>query len=120
MLKSIKMLYIADRQALLEWHRPITGDTFCSLEHGPIVSRIYDLIRGKVGGPEMEFWQNFFNPRQGDTVSLRKSIIVNTKPLSRREKAALRKAFDTIQPLSIGQVIDLVHKLPEWKNPGKS
>jgi hypothetical protein len=120
MLKAIKMLYIADRTALVEWHRPITGDEFWSLENGPIVSRIYDLIRGRILGPEMEVWRSVFNPREGDTVSLKDGVKPDTKPLSRREKHALQEAFDKIHPLSIGQVIDLVHKLPEWKNPGKS
>jgi len=120
MLKSIKMLYIAERRALVEWKRPITGDSFWSLEHGPILSRIYDLIRGRIGGPEMEFWSTVFNPRRGDIVSLKDAISPNTKSLSRREKEALREAYAQIQPLSIGEVIDLVHKFPEWKDPGKS
>lgn len=120
MLKCIKMLYIADRKALVQWHRPITGDAFWSLEHGPIVSRIYDLIRGKIGGPEMELWRTVFNPRKGDTVSLKEGIKLNTMPLSRREKAALEEAYTKLQPLSIGQVIDLAHEFPEWKDPGKS
>jgi hypothetical protein len=114
------MLYIADRKALVEWHRPITGDSFWSLENGPIVSRIYDLIRGKIFGPEMEIWRTVFNPRGGDTVSLKEGVKPNTKPLSRREKEALKEAYARIQPLSIGEVIDLVHKFPEWRNPGKS
>jgi len=120
MLKCIKMLYIADRKALLEWHRPITGDSFWSLENGPIVSRIYNLIRGKIGGPEMDLWNAVFNPRQIDIVALKTGITPNTKPLSKREKDALREAYEQIQPLSIGAVIDLVHKFPEWKYPGKS
>jgi hypothetical protein len=120
MLKVIKMLYIADRKALLSWHRPITGDAFWSLENGPIVSRIYDLIRGRICGPEMEIWRSFFNPGEDDTVSLREDARVDTKPLSRREKEALEEAYHRIQPLSIGQVIDYVHRFPEWKDPGKS
>jgi hypothetical protein len=120
MLKCIKMLYIADRNALVEWHRPITGDEFWSLQHGPILSRIYDLIRGRIFGPEMEIWQGVFNPRKGDMVSLRGGIRLDTRPLSRREKHALDESFARIQPLSIGQVIDLVHKFPEWKDPGSS
>jgi antitoxin SocA-like protein len=118
MLKLIKAIYLAERQALLEWHRPITGDTFYSLENGPIVSRIYDLIRGRVMGPEMEAWREVFNPRQADTVSLKKLAI--TGPLSKREKDALASAYEKLKDLSIGEVIDFVHSLPEWKDPGKS
>ena len=117
-LKVIKMLYLADRRALVEWHRPITGDQFWSLANGPVVSRTYDLIRGKVGGPEMDAWRAVFNPRKEDSLSLKSKP--NTKPLSRREKAALQDAHKQIEPLTTGQVIDLVHKLPEWKDPGKS
>lgn len=120
MLKCIKMLYMAERKALLEWHRPITGDALWSLENGPILSRIYDLIRGKIGGPEREVWRTVFNPRQGDTVSLKQGARLDTKPLSRREMGALEEAYRQIQPLSIGQVIEFMHKFPEWKDPGKS
>ena len=118
MLRLIKAIYIAERAALLEWHRPITGDQFWSLEHGPIVSRIYDLIRDRIIGPEREAWTAVFNPRDRDTISLKGEV--DTGPLSQREKDALANAFNKVKDLSIGQVIDLVHALPEWKNPGKS
>jgi hypothetical protein len=118
MLKLIKAVYLADRAALLQWHRPITGDQFWSLEHGPIVSRIYDLIRDRIIGPERDAWSAVFNPRHNDTVSLKADP--NTRPLSKREKETLEEAFKKVKDLSIGQVIDLVHALPEWKNPGIS
>lgn len=116
MLKLIKAIYLAERKALIEWHRPITGDSFASLQHGPIVSRIYDLIRGNLAGPEMQEWKAVFHPRKGDIVVLKAEP--NTKPLSLREKDALREAHEQLKDLTIGQVIDLVHRLPEWKDPG--
>lgn len=118
MLKLIKALYIAERKALVEWQRPITGDCFYSMENGPILSRIYDLIRGRVSGPEMDAWYSVFNPRQGDTVSLKSDF--SAKSLSRREKSALLEAYGFAKSLTVGQLIDFVHSLPEWKDPGKS
>ena len=44
-LKLIKMLYFLDREALLRWGRPVTTDRYVSMDNGPVVSRIYDLIR---------------------------------------------------------------------------
>ena len=44
-LKLIKMLYFLDREALLRWGRPVTTDRYVSMANGPVVSRIYDLIR---------------------------------------------------------------------------
>ncbi|MBL0158268.1 MAG: SocA family protein [Bryobacterales bacterium] len=40
-MKLIKLLYLADREALLQWGRPITTDRWVSMDHGPVVSRIY-------------------------------------------------------------------------------
>lgn len=44
-LKLIKLLYLLDREALLRWGRPVTTDRYVSMDNGPVVSRVYDLIR---------------------------------------------------------------------------
>jgi uncharacterized phage-associated protein len=43
----VKQLYYADRSALIRWGNSITGDSLASLKKGPIVSGIYDLLKGK-------------------------------------------------------------------------
>jgi len=43
-IKLIKLLYLADREALLRWGRPITTDCHVSMPKGPVVSQIYHLI----------------------------------------------------------------------------
>ena len=48
-LKLIKLLYLLDREALLRWGRPVTTDRYISMDNGPVVSRIYDLIRRRAG-----------------------------------------------------------------------
>lgn len=40
----IKMLYLADRAALLKWGRPITGDDYFTIKLGPVLSQVHDLI----------------------------------------------------------------------------
>ncbi|MCX6915882.1 MAG: Panacea domain-containing protein, partial [Verrucomicrobia bacterium] len=42
-MKLIKLLYLADRTALLRWGRPITTDTYVSMDRGPVLSRVLDL-----------------------------------------------------------------------------
>lgn len=44
----IKLLYLADRRALNQWERPITSDRFISMKHGPVLSKIYDLVRDRL------------------------------------------------------------------------
>jgi uncharacterized phage-associated protein len=49
----LKMLYLADREALGKWGQPITGDEPVSTEFGPVPSRIYDLTKGGVRHAEI-------------------------------------------------------------------
>jgi len=119
-LHLIKMLYDADRTALVSWHRTITGDSFFSMKNGPILSRIYDLICGRASGADMEAWRAIFNPRNGNAVSLKRPDVAFGS-LSRREKEALNKAFDKFKDVPVGQLVEFLHKvLPEWKDPGTS
>ena len=46
-LGLLKMLYIADRLALKLMEQPITGDRYVSMDYGPVLSGVYDLIKGK-------------------------------------------------------------------------
>ena len=42
-MKLIKLLYLADREAILAWGRPITTDGYASMDRGPVLSRVLDL-----------------------------------------------------------------------------
>ncbi len=86
------------------------GDRFFSLEHGPIVSRVYDLARFRVEGSDMECWSEYFAPRQGNRVSLLKQS--NLDDLSDREIEALRESWNEIKNLSFRQLRDMTHNLP--------
>ena len=53
-LKLIKLLYLADRAALARWGRPITTDRHVSMNHGPVLSRVLDLVNdGDAPGEEV-------------------------------------------------------------------
>jgi uncharacterized phage-associated protein len=40
-----KTLYFADKKHLAEYGRPITGDSYIAMKHGPVPSFIYDIIK---------------------------------------------------------------------------
>jgi uncharacterized phage-associated protein len=108
----LKALYLSDRKALLKWERPITGDRFYSMNHGPIVSRVYDLVRSKVSGSDMERWEEFFSARVGNQVTLTKEP--NLDALSDREIAVLLETWNEIKNLSFRELKEYTHKLPEY------
>jgi len=45
-LRLLKLLYIADREWLAETGESITGDRACAMQYGPVLSSVYDLIKG--------------------------------------------------------------------------
>ena len=47
-----KVCYFADKEHLLDYGRPITGDTYVAMEHGPVPSHIYDLLKEDTGLPD--------------------------------------------------------------------
>ncbi len=47
MFLSLKMLYLADKRALILWGKTITGDRFVSMQKGSVLSLIYNLFKGE-------------------------------------------------------------------------
>jgi hypothetical protein len=117
MFYLVKELYCADRTALIMWGKPITGDSFASLEKGPIVSEIYDLLKGKGLEKNRIVWNDVIQ-REEFNISLRKKADMSV--LSEREIEVLEKARVTIKSIR-GSIPKWCHKhFPEWTDPGNS
>ena len=113
----IKMLYRADRSALIQWGRTLTGDTYYSMRSGPVLSAVYDLLKGNEARPELKIWQRYFTPRANNVIKLRATPRADY--LSQREKEVLDLAFREIVGVR-GRISDWMHKsCPEWKDPGQ-
>lgn len=115
-MKLIKLLYLADREALARWGRTITTDSYVSMKHGPVLSQLLDLI---TEGP---------NPGEGDTVWTRHisepehfEVSLKSDPagdlLSEAEDELLDEIYRKFGRLTRWQLVDFVHTLPEWKDP---
>lgn len=114
----IKLLYLADRQMLLDHGMPITGDRLVSMKHGPVLSTVLDFINhGPARGPDSAWFTLIGAPVEYD-VSL-KTAEAPTDELSRYEIKLLRQTYEQYGRMSKWDLVDLLHKiLPEWKNPG--
>ena len=115
-IKLIKLLYLADRTALIETGLPITGDRFVSMRYGPVLSHILDLIRGRAA--DSRFWDPCIRT-EGNYVVLLQSP--GRGRLSDYDTQALRQVFES-HGRDVGwiQVVNATHSLPEWTDPGSS
>lgn len=114
----IKLLYLADRAALLQRGIPITTDTYAAMKHGPVLSTIYDFIKNKLK-PKPIWSQYISEPSIFKTVRLIKPV--PTDKLSRAEEKLMKDVFNQYGHWNRYKLRDYVmHKLPEWKDPGKT
>ncbi|MDB6119602.1 MAG: hypothetical protein JWO08_3383, partial [Verrucomicrobiaceae bacterium] len=113
----IKMLYLADRQALRRWMEPITGDGSSSMQYGPVLSTIYDLTKGKGGRRDRQAWSPFINDRDSDTNSVSLKQDPGTEQLSPAEIRILECIFAEFRDFNWKQMRDYCHstvRFPEY------
>ena len=115
-LKLVKLLYLADRAALVEGGYPITGDRFVSMRFGPILSRVLDLIRDDCPA-EDSVWHGYVVRERFDA---RLAGTADNEWLSEYNMGILDGVFDAYGCLGGWDVVARTHALPEWKDPGDS
>jgi uncharacterized phage-associated protein len=117
-LKLIKLLYIADREALARWGRPITTDRYVSMREGPVTSNIYNLIVSEPMPSEQSIWQAHIRTVADWDVELVSEP--KNDELSRSEKSLLNEIFERHSYRNRWDLVSETHKFPEWKDPGTS
>jgi uncharacterized phage-associated protein len=120
--KLIKLLYLADKESLRDSGQTITGDAYVSMDNGPVLSHLYDLIRGLLETKDAQaqaLWNSRFMRDKYDLVAV--SDRIPDSELSRFEKRILDGVYDKFKEYDFGAMIDYVHNnCPEWANPNGS
>ncbi|MFN7657232.1 MAG: Panacea domain-containing protein, partial [Dolichospermum sp.] len=114
-LGLLKMLYIADRIALERIEQPITGDHYVSMKYGPVLSGVYDLIKGKPIDDALPLWSEYISPSDKNFVYLVKDP--GNDELCEEEEEILQEVYQTFGHLDPFHVAEWTHDLPEWKDP---
>ena len=117
-LKLIKLLYFLDREALLRWGRPVTTDRYVSMDNGPVVSRIYDLMREEAAPGADSVWRHYISAPQEWEVALLADP--ETDELSRAEEGLIDEIYAAYGKMSRWDLVRMSHELPEWQDPNGS
>jgi uncharacterized phage-associated protein len=117
-IRLLKLLYIADRELLAETGRTITGDEAVALKNGPVLSRVYDLIKGV--GPNSLEWNDHIH-------TMHYSVELKRDPgwgkLSKAEIEKLTEVTERYRTMDDWELSEHTHEFPEWKKhhePGAS
>jgi uncharacterized phage-associated protein len=111
-LKLVKLVYFADRAALLRWGRPITFDWYVSMPHGPVASFLLDRINF---ADDDSYFRRHITERRGNEVELRGEA--PRDQLSPAEERLLDEIYGELGGLSTWDLRDRSHLLPEWQDP---
>jgi len=117
-MKLIKLIYLADRQALSDWERPITYDSYVSMHMGQVLSNTYDLAKQEteIGN---SLWAEYISAPENYTVRFNRERI-KIKKLSDAEINLLREIYNRFKNFDRFELGELTHNLPEYKDPGNS
>jgi hypothetical protein len=114
------MLYLADKESLKMALQTITGDTYVSMNNGPVLSRLYDLIMGRYREEEEQsLWNSRFTRDGYNLIAVTDRIPQGE--LSAFEMQILDQVYDKYKDVKVGEMIKYVHdNCPEWKFPDGS
>ena len=116
-LKLLKLMYLADRKALLELGQPITCDLFVSMDKGPVLSRTYELIRDEpLPNEPPSYWRSLISPPVDYDVRLLGGEAPNDH-LSPAHEQILDAIFGEFGEWNRWELVAYTHQLPEFKDP---
>ena len=113
----LKCLYYADRKHLQEYGRQIYGETFHALDHGPVPSAAYEIMKYANGRAtwDLQFHEAFELLDVNDIhVSARGAV--DTELLSRSDMACLLDAARKYGRMSFGKLESLSHQGKAFEN----
>lgn len=114
-LELLKLLYLLDREALLRWGRPVTGDEYFAMKHGPVLSKVYDLTKGTIKGSG--YWNQYIK-KTGERLTLHDTVPEDE--FSDREAQLIEEIAKKYIGVGKWELRDFTHTLKEWSDPGTS
>jgi uncharacterized phage-associated protein len=114
-LGLLKLLYMADRIALERIEQPITGDHYVSMDYGPVLSDVYDLMKGRPVEDSLPIWTQFISPRHDYKVSLIGDP--GNDELCEEEEEIIAEVYQSCGNYDRFDLAKLTHDFPEWQDP---
>jgi hypothetical protein len=117
-VKLVRLMYLVDREAFLDWGHPVTTDQYVITSSGPILSRVNALItEGSVAPSD---WSEYISPLRGDPGNLEVELRLQDAPaseLSMAEEGLMAEVFSRHSSKTRWELVEFTKTLPEWTDP---
>lgn len=125
LIKLLKLLYLAERLSFQRFGEPLTADALVSMEHGPVLSRVYNCMKGF--SSREDGWGVWIADRENHDVSLVDPSMIRSPEqdltlLSDNDLAVLSEVWSTYGHWDKWKLRDFTHEggCPEWEDPNGS
>lgn len=119
-LKLMKLLYLAERRSFEKHCAPMIGDRLVSMDHGPVLSRVYNHMNGDAPSID-KGWEYWISDRAGHDLALRRTLRSPEKDLlelSDADQTILEETWKKFGRMDQWKLRDYTHRhCPEWKDP---
>jgi uncharacterized phage-associated protein len=114
-MKLAKLLYFADKEHLLSYGRPVTGDRYIRMEFGPVPSSGYNLMKhdDRASVEDQALFDRHLNV-DGNDVILKAQA--NLRHLSETDREVLDAVVSKYANLTPAQLSKISHREPAWHN----
>ncbi|MBI1791198.1 MAG: SocA family protein [Acidobacteria bacterium] len=116
-LTICKHLYLADKEHLVRYGRPVIGDHYYKLPHGPIPTRGLDVLRGKAGAAENALFEKYVSVI-GDSVHPKQPA--NRKVFSKSDIEVLDWVVKKYGRWSPSALRNETHSQTPWRDSANS
>ena len=126
LLKVMKLMYLAERVSFKKYGGSITGDSFVSMRHGPVLSGTYDLTGGYSDARSGGWWKRLVSDRAGYQIEINPDAGISNPDedllgLSDADVDCLETVWTNFGHLDKWELVDYTHEhCPEWVDPGNS
>ena len=108
----MKLMYLAERESIRRTNASITGDTFYSMQNGPVLSETLRLLQGKPRTAIGEVWNKHVYSSGQWKVKL--AMPFREEVLSQTEEEIILGEWSQHGGKNKWRLVDLTHTFPEW------
>jgi uncharacterized phage-associated protein len=122
-LKLMKLMYLAEREAMRRHGFPMTGDRFVSMPHGPVLTMALNHIDGDVESSP-DGWDSWVSDKANHCVEVIRRVDRDAlDELSDVDLEVLEHVWQSFGHMNKWQLRDFTHdpeNCPEWRDPNGS
>lgn len=110
-----KVFFFADKEHMVDWGRPICGDRYVAMEHGPVPSGIYNLVK-RDEFLDDDIIAEFDRRVRLEDRAMFERVSFNAVALSRSDMEYLAQAERIYTHMSFAALREHVHRDPAWRD----